>query len=149
MLFNREDSGSYMNMFKAFSLLGVVVITLGTIPSVSAQVTVSGGNVSVNTGEGTAVNVDGGAVSVKSPKGGQTAVAVGKGRTAVNVGSGNVVSNTAGTVESGSVEPSTDKPKRSGKGGKQGKDGDDFWGEKGFWGEDGEPGEQKSRKKNK
>jgi len=111
----------------------------------TAQVTVSGGNVSVKTPDGTAVDVQGNDVAVKAPHGGQTAIAVGSGRKAVNVGSANVVTNSAGTIESqASVRPA-DKHKKSRKADSKEKDSE-FWGEKGFWGDEGPPGGSKKAK---
>ncbi len=114
---------------------------LGTSLVASAQVSVNGNNVSVNTRDGTAVNVNGGRVVVNTPNHGQTAVAVGSGRTAVNVGNGNVVSNTAGSMNSGDKpkEP-RNNPKTKQRKSEQSSDKDEaFWGKGGFWGENGKP----------
>lgn len=116
---------------------------LGISCLVSAQVSVNGQNVSVATGDGTAVNVNGSRVTVNTPKQGQTAVAVGSGRTAVNVGSGNVVVNSAGSVNTGASgkdagrdqgKAARNKPRKADKN----SDKDEaFWGKGGFWGENG------------
>jgi hypothetical protein len=131
--------------------------------AVAAQVTISGGNVSVNTGGtsvrvdggkvgvempqgGTSVKVDGSNVSVKAPPGGKVAIAVGSNQKAVNPDAGNVAINQSGTINGKPVPNSTitsGKPGKAGKskpGRKEAGDDDKFWGDKGFWGEDGPPG---------
>lgn len=112
---------------------------LGTALMTSAQVSVNGNNVSVNTRDGTSVNVNGGRVVVNTPNQGQTAVAVGSGRTAVNVGTGNVVSNTAGSMNSGDkLKESRNNSKQKQRKSEHSSDKDEaFWGKGGFWGEEG------------
>ncbi len=105
-----------------------------------AQVLVNGGQVSVNTGDGTAVRVDGGKVSVKTAKEGQTAVAVGSGQKVINIGSGNVAVNEKGTIDGKPVAQSRKSGSKSRNQPKSDRDDEAFWGEGGFWGEEGEPG---------
>lgn len=154
-------------------LAGAACLAFSGSAAVNAQVTVSGGNVSVNTGEAV-VNVDAGRVSVRTaPAGqtavatgngstavnvagdrttvksqGQTAVAVGSGRKAINIGSGNSVSNERGTIDGKPVAASAEKPGQLHKGmrGKAQAKDDPFWGDDDFWGDEGEPGSGKAGK---